>query len=85
MSLTDLLEQICKAEQRVNENNSYVAYGQEKYNKIVNLIVHGLYALAEHYLGKETFETLDIPDDKSFSIKNMNYIAGNIYKQVKIC
>ena len=64
--LTDLLEQICKAEQRVNENNSYVAYGQEKYNKIVNLIVHGLYALAEHYLGKETFETLDIPDDKSF-------------------
>ena len=64
--LTDLLEQICKAEQRVNENNSYVAYGQEKYNKIINLIVHGLYALAEHYLGTETFETLDTPDDKSF-------------------
>lgn len=73
--LTDLLEQICKAEQRVNENNSYVAYGQEKYNKIVNLIVHGLYALAEHCLGKETFETLDMPNDKSF------YKAYELYRR----
>ncbi len=65
-NLTELIEQICIEEQRVTENTTYIGYGNEKYNKVINIFAHGLFALAEHYLGAELFEILALPNAKSF-------------------
>lgn len=75
-NLTELIEQICIEEQRVTENTTYIGYGNEKYNKVMNIFVHGLFALAEHYLGAELFETLALPNAKSFCKEYELYRRG---------
>ena len=76
-NLTELIEQICIEEQRVTENTTYIGYGNEKYNKVINIFAHGLFALAEHYLGAELFETIALPNAKSFCKEYELYRRGN--------
>ena len=75
-NLTELIEQICIEEQRVTENTTYIGYGNEKYNKVINIFAHGLFALAEHYLGAELFVTLGLPNAKSFCKEYELYRRG---------
>ena len=76
-NLTELIEQICIEEQRVTENTTYIGYGNEKYNKVINIFAHGLFALAEHYLGVELFETIALPNVKSFCKEYELYRCGH--------
>ncbi len=76
-NLTELIEQICIEEQRVTENTTYIGYGNEKYNKVINIFAHGLFVLAEHYLGTELFETIALPNAKSFCKEYELYRRGH--------
>lgn len=76
-NLTELIEQICIEEQRVTENTTYIGYGNEKYNKVINIFAQGLFALAEHYLETEVFETIALPNAKSFCKEYELYRCGH--------